>query len=196
MILMSTRVGAPYKDRVEESGRILIYEGHDNPRPSEGRKPKEVDQEGRNPDGSLTQNGLFYNAAMEYKKRIREPEVVKVYEKIKPGIWVYNGLFSLLDAWKEESSGRSVYKFRLKVLEGDSIPSVDTTQIEHTRMIPSAVKLEVWKRDEGKCVMCGAKDNLHFDHVIPYSRGGTSLDARNVQLLCVRHNLQKHDMIE
>jgi hypothetical protein len=196
VILMSTRVGAPYKDRVEESGRILIYEGHDNPRPSEGRKPKEVDQEGRNPDGSLTQNGLFYNAAMEYKKRIREPEVVKVYEKIKPGIWVYNGLFSLLDAWKEESSGRSVYKFRLKVLEGDSIPSVDTTQIEHTRMIPSAVKLEVWKRDEGKCVMCGAKDNLHFDHVIPYSRGGTSLDARNVQLLCVRHNLQKHDMIE
>lgn len=196
MILMSTRVGAPYKDRVEEGGRVLIYEGHDNPRPPDGRKPKEVDQEGRDPDGSLTQNGIFYNAAMEYKNGSREPEVIKVYEKIKPGIWVYNGLFSLLDAWHEESNGRGVYKFRLKVLEGDSIQAVDRPDTEHTRMIPSVVKLEVWRRDVGKCVICGAKDNLHFDHVIPYSRGGTSLDSKNIQQLCARHNLQKRDKIE
>ena len=52
VILMSTRPGAPYRDRVEENGKVLIYEGHDNPRPPNGRKPKEVDQEGKNPDGS------------------------------------------------------------------------------------------------------------------------------------------------
>ena len=41
-----------------------------------------------------------------------------------------------------------------------------------------------------------ARDNLHFDHVIPYSRGGSSLVAENIQLTCARHNLAKHDKIQ
>lgn len=28
VILMSVRAGAPYADRIEENGRVLIYEGH------------------------------------------------------------------------------------------------------------------------------------------------------------------------
>jgi hypothetical protein len=196
VILMSTRSGAPYKDRVEEDGRILIYEGHDNPRPPNERKPKEVDQEGRNPDGSLTQNGLFARAAIEYKQRTREPEVVRVYEKIKTGIWVYNGRFLLTDARQEQSGGRSVFKFRLELVESDRVLPVEKVDLEHTRLIPSIVKLEVWKRDQGKCVTCGAKDNLHFDHIIPYSKGGASTDVTNIQLLCMRHNLEKRDNIE
>ena len=63
-------------------------------------------------------------------------------------------------------------------------------------MIPSDVKLEVWKRDKGQCVQCGSTDNLHFDHVLPFSKGGTLLTAENVQLLCARHNLQKSARIE
>jgi hypothetical protein len=196
VILMSTRPGAPYKDRVEENGHVLIYEGHDNPKPSDGRKPKEVDQEETNPDGSLTQNGLFARAAKEYKQRIREPEIVRVYEKIKTGIWVYNGLFLLTDVWLEPSGARSAYKFRLELAEREKIPTAAKVQIEQTRVIPTAVKLEVWRRDEGKCVKCEAKDNLHFDHIIPYSKGGTSMDASNIQLLCARHNLEKRDRIE
>ena len=43
--------------------------------------------------------------------------------------------------------------------------------------------------------MCGAIDDLHFDHDLPFSLGGTSLNASNVQLLCARHNLEKHDSI-
>jgi len=196
VVLMSRRADAPYGDKVEDEGRVLIYEGHDNPRPPEGRRPKDSDQLDRNPDGSLTQNGRFYTAAMEYKDEKREPEIVKVYEKIKPNIWVYNGRFSLLDAWLAESNGRKVYKFRLKLLGDENMPLAYQDDVDQTRVIPSAVKLEVWKRDNGKCVKCGAKDNLHFDHVIPYSKGGTSLDSSNIQLLCLRHNLEKRDKIE
>lgn len=196
VILMSVRLGAPYKDRVEENGRVLIYEGHDNPRPEGGKTPKEVDQVGNNPDGSPTQNGLFANAANGYKRGIREPEVVRVYEKIKTSIWVYNGLFLLTDAWQELSGGRSVFKFRLELADQEKLPSAITVVIDQSRVIPSAVKLEVWRRDGGKCVKCNAKDNLHFDHIIPYSKGGTSMDAKNIQLLCVRHNLEKRDRIE
>ena len=196
VILMSTRTGAPYKDRVEDNGRVLIYEGHDNPYPAGGAKRKEVDQEERYPDGSLTQNGLFAQAANEYKQGIRAPEVVRVYEKIKTGIWVYNGLFLLTDAWREASGGRSVLKFRLELAEGEELPSPGRVDIDQTRIIPTVIKLEVWKRDAGKCVMCEAKDNLHFDHIIPYSKGGTSMDAMNIQLLCARHNLQMRAKIE
>ena len=52
-------------------------------------------------------------------------------------------------------------------------------------------ELEVWKRDGGRCVVCGETDELQFDHVLPYALGGTSLTAENVQLLCARHNLAK-----
>jgi hypothetical protein len=56
--------------------------------------------------------------------------------------------------------------------------------------------LEVWQRDGGTCTICNATDELHFDHVLPFSKGGTSVTAANVQLLCARHNLARSDRIE
>ena len=46
------------------------------------------------------------------------------------------------------------------------------------------------------CVECGSEDNLHFDHIIPFSKGGSSLVAENIQILCARHNLEKRDTIK
>jgi 5-methylcytosine-specific restriction endonuclease McrA len=66
----------------------------------------------------------------------------------------------------------------------------------HERLIPSAVKLEVWQRDKGQCVLCGSKENLHFDHDLPYSKGGSSLTAANIRLLCAKHNLSKGAKIQ
>lgn len=60
--------------------------------------------------------------------------------------------------------------------------------------IPEAVKLLVFTRDEGKCVRCGSRENLHFDHIIPVSKGGGNSES-NVQLLCDYCNLQKSDKI-
>ncbi len=197
ILLMSRRVGAPYKDMVRENGRVLIYEGHDNPRPTSGMSPKEVDQELRSPDGRNTQNALFFDAARSFKTgRFPSPEKVKVYEKIKTGIWVYNGQFNLTDAWTEDSNGRNVFKFRLELVDNPNASTRENMNIDNTRIIPTDIKLEVWKRDGGRCVKCESKDNLHFDHIIPYSKGGTSLVASNIQILCARHNLEKRDNIE
>lgn len=196
VILMSVRKGAPYNDRVEDNGRILIYEGHDIPFTNGERDPKTVSQPQNNPNGSLTQNGLFYQAAIAFTKGNFKPEIVRVYEKIKPGIWVYNGLFKLIDAWREVNNGRKVFKFKLELLdEITSISEALNQDIPHNRLIPTAVKLEVWKRDKGRCVVCGKQDNLHFDHIIPFSKGGASLTADNIQILCARHNLAKRDKI-
>ena len=197
VILMSLRQGAPYADRIEEDGRVLVYEGHDVPATSGGPDPKTLDQPGYTPSGRPTQNGLFFEAAQSYCRAEAPPELVKVYEKIKQGIWVYSGVFKLVEAWQEVSKARSVFKFRLEFAdaEPESLPA-ENADIGHGRLIPTAVKLEVWRRDSGRCVKCGSTDNLHFDHIIPFAKGGSSLVAENVQILCARHNLEKRDRIE
>lgn len=58
--------------------------------------------------------------------------------------------------------------------------------------IPQDVKDKVWQRDNGMCVECGSKEKLEFDHIIPFSKGGSST-YRNVQLLCEPCNRKKHD---
>jgi hypothetical protein len=196
VILMSVRRNAPYRDRIEDGGTTLIYEGHDQPRGPKVPNPKLVDQLDTLPTGSLSQNGRFHRAAQEGKTGQRRPERVRVYEKIKPGIWNYNGIFHLVGSWTERDEHRVVFKFRLEAVEGEedlSLPAPDRPSPR--RIIPTSVKLEVWKRDGGKCVRCGANDDLHFDHDLPFSLGGTSMTATNVQLLCARHNLEKHDSI-
>jgi hypothetical protein len=92
-----------------------------------------------------------------------------VYEKIRPGIWSDNGIFHLVDAWTERDEHRLAYKFRLEAVEGEEDLSMPAPERPiRRRLIPTAVKLEVWKD-------------------VPFSLGGTSLTPANVQLLCARH---------
>jgi hypothetical protein len=111
VILMSVRPGAPYADSVQEEGRVLVYEGHDRPRVRGSADPKTLDQELESERGTPTQNGLFFAAARRTQDAGDPAELVRVYEKVRTGIWVYNGAFGLLDAWAEQIDGRRVFKF-------------------------------------------------------------------------------------
>jgi hypothetical protein len=197
VVLMSVRKNAPYADRIEEDGTVIIYEGHNVPKNEDNPVPQNVDQPERTPKGTLTQNGKFKSAVQLFKENQQAAEIVRIYEKIRKGIWSYNGLFSLTDSWTEESSGRSVFKFRLESTQDrDEHETARQSDPPRRRLIPAAIKQAVYIRDGGKCVQCGATDELHFDHDVPYSKGGTSLSIDNVQLLCARHNLKKSDHIE
>jgi len=205
VILMSVRENAPYADETIDEGKTIIYEGHDvqkNYAPT-GAVLKCLDQPYKTPNGTLTENGKFFNAATEYKNKPDSvARVVKVYEKIKDGIWVYNGFFYLTDAWIQQSAGRAVFKFKLEMIEDDdtAIGNKDKQtkilELEHNRLIPTEVKVLVWKRDKGRCVKCGLNTNLHYDHIIPFSKGGASNSPDNIQLLCSSCNLKKKDNIE
>lgn len=193
ILLMSVRKNAPYADEFDHKTNTLIYEGHDLPS-NLTDDPKKVDQPLVTYKGSLTENGKFFTAAQAYKMRmIENPHKVKVYEKIKDGIWCYKGYFNLIDANISYDGKRNVFKYYLLPIELKSLKR--EVIIPHTRLIPTEVKVEVWARDKGKCVKCGSEENLHFDHDLPYSRGGTSLTAANVRILCMKCNLRKSNKI-
>ena len=63
-----------------------------------------------------------------------------------------------------------------------------------TRYISKSVRREVWRRDRGRCVECGSRVNLEYDHIIPFSKGGSNT-GRNIQLLCQDCNRKKYDNI-
>jgi len=194
VVLMSQRSNAPYRDEIMDDGVTIIYEGHDAPQTRDSIDPKLIDQPQFNKTGTPTQNGRFVEAVERYKTE-QPPEKVRIYEKLFSGVWSFKGLFNLVDYQYVHDGRRNTFKFVLQLASEDSATG-SGSQRERSRIIPTEVKKVVWERDGGRCVICGAEDELHFDHDIPYSRGGTSITAENVRILCARHNLSKGAKIE
>ena len=67
-------------------------------------------------------------------------------------------------------------------------------RIGRRESISEAVRHEVWRRDGGACVDCGSRERLEFDHIIPFSKGGSNT-ARNLELRCEVCNRAKSDRI-
>ncbi len=197
VMLMSQRSNAPYNDRVYADGFTIEYEGHDIPK-NNTEDPKSIDQPLTTKSGKLTQNGLFVKTVDEYKAGNAAPEIVRVFEKLFSGVWSEKGFFNLRDYVFVKVKNRRVFRFILEETEVDFEGSKlkENKLRQRTRIIPSEIKKVVWMRDEGKCVLCGAADELHFDHDLPYSKGGSSIRVENVKILCARHNLQKSNKIE
>lgn len=57
--------------------------------------------------------------------------------------------------------------------------------------IPKAVKIRVWERDGGRCVLCGTTRSVSPNaHYIPRSALGLGIDERNIFCACLTcHNL-------
>lgn len=52
--------------------------------------------------------------------------------------------------------------------------------------------LALIERDGFECAICGTRDDLTIDHIVPLSKGGGD-DLDNLRLLCRKHNSQKGD---
>ena len=187
VILMSVRTGAPYDDRLEDGGTTLIYEGHDEPRRPGLSDPKNSDQPEFTPVGHSTQNGLFHRAARDCKEGRRDPERVRVYEKIRQGIWSYNGVFHLVDSWRERSGDREVFKFKLLAVEGDEDFSRPVATRARCRLVaacrPRHLEHGDWGDADNRWARVLAPREAR--HLIRRETGGAhALDKHNPQEQC------------
>ncbi len=73
-------------------------------------------------------------------------------------------------------------------------PLTETIKMRNiSRHIPQAVKFKVMRRDKGVCQVCGknvSDEEMSFDHIIPWSKGGRS-DESNIRLLCRECNQRR-----
>lgn len=78
-------------------------------------------------------------------------------------------------------------------------PFTETKELRNiTREIPRVTQFRVLKRENQICSDCGnaVKDeDIEFDHVIPWSKGGSS-DENNIRLLCMKCNRKKGKKFE
>jgi hypothetical protein len=82
-------------------------------------------------------------------------------------------------------------------IEEKVIEKFETIYKHKTKRLPSErLKVQVLMRDGNKCRLCGITltgDNIHFDHIKPWSKSGETV-LENLQILCVKHNLAKGNL--
>lgn len=132
--------------------------------------------------------------AKEMKQPL-SPISISRYQKIFQKNW-YEICLEFL-SWK---SGASIEEIER---ESRHVPIVESdTQFNHktSRNINLSFRYDILKRDNFRCVKCGASPalnpgtQLHIDHKLPWSKGGETQEE-NLQTLCSECNLGKSDKI-
>jgi len=155
------------------------------------------------------QRGLFYDVfervvalrtATTWASAFTDPCFVKSgneeFVRLPSNDWYYKGIvyetegphseeeFKLLVKEEFDRERRLFERLRHKHEGGD----VDEGYSRQP--IPESVRIEVWRRDAGKCARCGSRESLEYDHIVPVSKGGSNT-ARNIELLCEQCNRTK-----
>ncbi|WP_412176278.1 DNA translocase FtsK [Formosa sp. PL04] len=96
---------------------------------------------------------------------------------------------------KNEKEKRRQLKtqIRKELIEEGILSNLNESDLKR-EPIPQEVLDRVWNRDGGKCVKCGSQEKIEFDHIIPFSRGGSNT-YRNLQILCEQCNRGKSNNI-
>jgi len=134
--------------------------------------------------------------------QLSESEPVKLSILGSDGDWIFKGYhYSTEGPYSDD-------QFRLLILEEfdkerkrfeklkRTYESTEERSDSYSRpRILESVRIEVWRRDGGKCARCGSRERLEYDHIIPISKGGSNT-ARNIELLCESCNRSKSDKIQ
>lgn len=133
----------------------------------------------------------------EYKEKIKDREHYYnvLIEEHKHNVIrqeIENEKARIKEEFAKKKRSRDIREAAMKELVEEGI--IDSNYTKKREPIPQDVQDAVWNRDGGRCVKCGSQDNLEFDHIIPFSKGG-STTIRNLQLLCKKCNLSKSNKI-
>jgi len=157
---------------------------------------------------NITKTDLFENIEKIWIELGRQPTSRDLKPPIsrfavKPYITKFGGWRNALEAFIEFINLEVDQNIEQEVSNSiqEQIQTLQETHpvIKHkTKRNPTdRLKVQVLMRDGNKCRLCGITlegDNIHFDHIYPWSKGGeTTLE--NIQILCAKHNLSKGDLV-
>lgn len=133
---------------------------------------------------------IFYQEhSIEIEEKKREYEEQRKQQQIEHEKSMIKQ--ELLEKERKKRLQREVYK---ELLDEGVISNQSTDKDWSREPIPQDILDKVWNRDGGQCVKCGSQENLEFDHIIPFSKGGANT-YRNLQILCKKCNIDKSNKI-
>ena len=143
-------------------------------------------------DGELEQfifeNKDAIDAKVEFYLKIKEQE--EEVEKERQRQLIEEEKERIKQEILEKKRKKELRKIALQELQEEGV----IENVKKREPIPQEIQDIVWNRDGGRCVKCGSRENLEFDHIIPFSKGGSNT-ARNLQLLCEKCNREKSNSI-
>jgi 5-methylcytosine-specific restriction endonuclease McrA len=150
--------------------------------------------------GPKEQIALRANAA-DFNGREIEDKQNNVPVHVQDRIWVFHNDVVQVDSPDDLNLDELALRITHLVLKGDKTISKIKREVEYLqnlksrpatrrKPIPDDVRMFIWQRDEGRCIKCGNREQLEYDHIIPVAEGGSNT-ARNIQLLCETCNRQK-----
>ena len=122
---------------------------------------------------------------------IKEKEIeeeIKLREQLKQEI-----LEKENERLEKEKRRKLKTQIRKELIQNGIISKSNESHLKR-ESIPQEVQDKVWNRDGGKCVKCGSQEKIEFDHIIPFSKGGSNT-YRNLQILCEKCNRGKSNNI-
>ncbi len=144
----------------------------------------------------ITEKDLLNNILEVWIKLQRQPkynDMKESYSKYSMGTYErkFGGWRNALEAFIEYTNNENL-----------SMPkNIDTINNKHKtpRNINQRLRFKVMRRDNFKCKICGKSPannkgiELHCDHIIPWVKGGETIE-NNLQTLCSICNLGKSDL--
>jgi hypothetical protein len=138
-----------------------------------------------------------YNSWMEAVKNGKLKTHLEIYEAIEKILCLEPSRWRWIEQFQTDELCCSIFGHVCPVFFSAE-PFTETREGRRTtRSIPREVMLKVVRRDGQVCRSCGhnvADDQVEFDHIIPFSRGGPTT-PENVRLLCRDCNRKKKDSL-
>lgn len=151
---------------------------------------------------NISENELFQNIEEVWIKLGRQPmgrEMKQPLSKYsrrpylsKYGSWMKALVAFIQNMNTDDDQNQEMEENNSDLIQEDEIVFKHTTK----RDTSLRIKVQVLMRDGNKCRLCGITvegDNIHFDHIKPWSKGGETV-LENLQILCATHNLAKSNL--
>jgi len=133
------------------------------------------------------------------------------YRDIRPPISIYSThqYLNKFGTWRKaleafvgfinstDDLNQELEKIEHELSDSESFQVREIIYKHKTKRLPSErLKVQVLMRDGNECRLCGIKvkgENIHFDHILAWSKGGETV-LENLQILCAVHNIAKGNL--